>query len=186
MLQLEGETIVLREFTEMNLNDPKYFRWLRDLEVVTPIYRLEYLMPIQFNEVEKYVRMLFSSKNDCFFAVYQKDTDEFIGTQRIGHIDWRTGIGDIGILIGDKNSWGKGFATQTISVACKYAFSVLSLRKLTGGAPETNVAMCKCFERLGFRQEGRLSEQLLINGEYCDHILFGLLKNHYKELERRK
>jgi [ribosomal protein S5]-alanine N-acetyltransferase len=184
MLQLEGESIVLREFTETNLNDPKYFGWLRDLEVVTPIYRLEYLMPIQFQEVEKYVHLLFSSKNDCFFAVYRKDTDEFIGTQRIGHIDWRTGIGDIGILIGDKKSWGKGFATQAVGVACKYAFSVLSLRKLTGGTPETNVAMCKCFEHIGFQQEGRLRKQLLINGEYYDHIFFGLLKDYYRELER--
>jgi RimJ/RimL family protein N-acetyltransferase len=185
MLQLEGGSVVLREFTETNLNDPKYFEWLRDLEVVTTIYRMEYLMPIQFHEIEKYVHMLLSSKNDCFFAVYRKDNDEFIGTQRIGHIDWRVGIGDIGILIGDKMAWGKGFATQAVSVACKYAFSTLSLRKLAGGTPETNVAMCKCFERVGFQQEGRLRKHLLINGDYYDHVLFGLLKNQYKELERR-
>lgn len=186
MLQLEGESVVLREFSEANLNDPRYFEWLRDLEVVTSIYRLEYLMPIQFQVVEKYVQSLFNSKNDCFFAVYRKDTDQFIGTQRVGHIDWRTGIGDMGVLIGDKNSWGKGFATQAIRVACKYAFSTLSLRKLTGGTPETNVAMCRCFVRLGFQQEGRLVKHLLINGEYCDHILFGLLKDQYKELKGRQ
>ncbi len=187
MLQLDGESVVLREFTEENIKDPRYFEWLRDLDVVTSIYRLEYLMPIQFQEVEKYVHVLLSSKKDCFFAIYRKDTNEFIGTQRIGHIDWRAGIGDIGVLIGDKSAWGKGFATQAVSVACKYAFSTLSLRRLTGGTPETNTAMAECFKRIGFQQEGKLRKHLLINGEYCDHILYGLMKEDYqRELGRGK
>ena len=136
-------------------------------------------MPIQFSEVEKYVHTVLNSKNDCFFAIYHKETDEFIGTQRVGHIDWRAGIGDIGVLVGNKNYWGKGIATQAVDIACNYAFSVLSLRKLTGGTPDSNVAMCKCFERVGFKQEGRLRKQLLMQGTYCDHMLFGLLKDDY-------
>lgn len=179
MLEVPGKSIVLREFTKENLYDPAYYRWLRDIEVITTIYRIDYLLPLDFSEVESYVNSMLSSKNDCFFAIYDKETDEFIGTQRIGHIDWRTGRGDMGILVGNRNYWGKGVAKDAIATASAYAFRSLSLRKLTAGTPSINTAMCRCFERLGYKEEGRLRDQLLINGEYCDHVLYGLLRNEF-------
>ena len=181
MLVIMGKKVYLREFSKDNLTDPKYFSWLRDLDVVTNICRLEYLLPLQFEEVENYVYSLLESNTDCFFAIYYKENDEFIGTLRIGHIVWRTGIGDIGILIGNKDYWGKGLSKDSIRAACTYAFNDLSLRKLTAGTPVINIPMCKCFERIGFKQEGQIREQSLINGKYVDHILFGLFRNEFVE-----
>jgi|ERR1041385_3378848 RimJ/RimL family protein N-acetyltransferase len=179
MLRLDGEKIYLQEFAPENLADGRYHAWLRDLDVVRGIYRLEYLMPIQYSEIEEYANNLMQSETDCFFAIYAKATDDFIGTLRIGHIDWRVGRGDIGILIGDKNYWGRGIATDAVNVACRYAFKELSLRRLTGGTISTNEAMCRCFERAGFKQEGRLREHLLVGGVLVDHVLFGLLKDEF-------
>ncbi len=177
MLRLDGDMIYLQEFTEQDLSDSSYHAWLRDLEVVRGIYRLEYLMPIQYSEIEKYARSLMHSETDCFFAIYAKETNDFIGTLRIGHIDWRVGRADIGILIGNKDYWGKGICADAVTVARKYAFQELSLRRLTGGAMSTNTAMCKCFARVGFKEEGRLRQHLLVSGEFADHVLFGLLKD---------
>lgn len=181
MLELTGNKIVLREFTAEHLNDPKYFAWLRDLETVLPIYRVEYLLPLTFDALRGYVESLWKSGRDAFFAIHEKESGKFIGTQRVGHIDWRSGIGDLGILIGDRSCWGRGYATDAIRSASRYAFQTLSLRRLTAGTPATNEAMCRCFRRLGFREEGRLRQQLLIGGRYDDHVLFGLLKEEFQE-----
>lgn len=181
MLELTGRKIVLREFTAEHLNDPRYFAWLRDLETVLPIYRIEYLLPLNFEALRAYVESLWKSGRDAFFAIHEKESGKFIGTQRIGHIDWRSGIGDLGILIGDRSCWGRGYATDAIHTASRYAFGTLSLRRLTAGTPATNEAMCRCFKRLGFREEGRLRKQLLIGGRYDDHVLFGLLKEEFQE-----
>lgn len=183
MLELKGNKILLREFTKRNLKDPRYHAWLRDLDVVKTIGRLEYLLPIEFNEIKDYVDNLLHSKNDYFFAIYYKENNEFIGTQRIGHIDWRLRTADIGIMIGNKDYWGKGIAKDAVSIACKYAFKVLGLRKLTGGTAVSNPAMCKCFERLGFKLEGRLRKKLLIEGKYVDHMLYGVFKKEFKPLK---
>ena len=180
MLQLEGKKIILREFTRTNLNDIKYFSWLRDLAVITELYHLEYLLPLDFTEVEKYVQTLWGSKNDCFFAVYYKENDEFIGTQRIGHINWRTGLADMGIMIGDQSYWGRGLSKDILQTAMSYAFKNLSLRKLTGGTSSLNIPMQRCFERLGYTKEGLLRSQLLINGNYVDHVLYGMLKSEFE------
>ena len=176
MLTIAGRLVFLKEFSENNLCDPKYFGWLRDLESVTMLYHLEYLMPINFQAVEKNVRSVQSSGKDCFIAIYLQDNEEFIGTLKIGHIDWRSGIGDIGIMIGEKQHRGKGISTDVVSTACSYAFNHLSLRKLIAGTPATNIAMRRCFKRVGFEEEGCLRKQLLIGGTYIDHILFGMFK----------
>lgn len=179
-LRIPGERIYLQEFSEENLLDPRYHGWLRDLEVVRNIYRVEYLMPLQFAEVETYVRSLMASDRDCYFALYEASEDAYIGTVKVGHIDWRAGLADIGIIIGESRFRGRGLAVDAVRTACSYAFNELSLRKMTGGTASTNAAMCRCFERVGFVEEGRLRKQLLISGEYCDHVLYGLLKEEFK------
>lgn len=181
MLKIEGKKTYLLEFTEENLHNPRYFEWLRDLDVATGIYRLDYLLPHGEKEIEKYVRGLFASKNDYFFALHHGESREFIGTVKLGHIDWRTHQGDVGIMIGEKNYWGQGLAKDAVSALCKYAFSTLSMRKLTGGTAANNIGMVKCFRDLGFKDEGNFRKRLLINGEYIDHLHFGLFKEEFRE-----
>lgn len=176
MLELIGDRVILREFTDKNLFDEKYYSWLRNLDVVTHLYRLEYLKPIPFNRIIDYVKGLLESENDCFFAIYHKSTETFIGTQRLGHINWRVGLADVGIMIGDQSYWGKGLGSDVLKLIVEYAFNSLSLRKLGGGTARNNVAMCRCFEKNGFVQEAVKRKELLINGEYVDHIHYGLLK----------
>ena len=78
----------------------------------------------------------------------------FIGTAKIGHINWRSGIADVGIMIGEKKYWGKGLGTEVVNLITKYAFDYLSLRKLVAGTNANNIGMCKCFFSNGFKKEG--------------------------------
>lgn len=178
MLRFYGERIYLQEITEVPADDSAYYRWIRDPDVIKTV-RFEYLMPTPLAEIKEYVADLIQSSTDCYFAIHDRETEDFIGTLRVGHINWKSSIADIGIMIGDKNSWGKGIAKDAVATACDYAFTHLSLRKLTGGTAATNVAMCRCFERVGFQREARLRGNLLMSGEYVDHILFGLFKSEF-------
>jgi RimJ/RimL family protein N-acetyltransferase len=113
------------------------------------------------------------------FAIYEKTQNEFIGTVKIGHIDWRSGVGDLGIMIGSKNAQGKGFAKESVKLACEYAFCWIGLRKLTGGTFADNIPMIKCFEKTGFVLEGVKRKELFVDGEYMDHHLFGFFRDEY-------
>jgi len=176
---IEGQKIRLREFTDENLYDKRYHKWLQDIDIVETIGRPEYLTPIPFNEVEEYVNELKSSDNNYFFAISFKDNDDFIGTLKIGSIDWESKIADIGILIGDTNYWGKGIAKDSVYAACDYAFMRLGMRKITGGSFSTNIAMCKCFESLGFKKEAVLRKKCLFRGNFVDHALYGIFKDEF-------
>jgi RimJ/RimL family protein N-acetyltransferase len=138
---------------------------------------------LTFDEVERYIKEILSDKKNCLFAIYTHD-EKFIGTVKIGHIDWRTGTGDMGIMIGNKEFWGKGIAKESLFLASKYAFDVLCLRKLTGGCVSHNIAMLKAFQSLGYLTEGILRKKLLISGEYNDHVLFGIFKHELKAINQ--
>jgi ribosomal-protein-alanine N-acetyltransferase len=178
-LELYGDKILLREFGEIHLRDDAYLTWLRDLKVVETINRLEYVMPIRFEAVEAYVRSLWDSPTDAFFAISLRDSDRFIGTQRLAHIDWRTGTADVGIMIGERAFWNQGLAKDAVSVSCRYAFENLGLRRLIAGTAESNVAMRRCFERLGFKEEGRLRSHVLQGGKFVDRVLYGLFPEEF-------
>ena len=176
-MNIKGSTIELREFTLDHLEDQNYFKWLRDKDVVNTIGRIEYLTNVKFESVEKYISQLIDSDNNCLYAIYT-NSKKFIGTVKIGHINWRTGVADIGIMIGEKDHWGRGIAKEAIRLVIDYSFNYLSLRKLTSGCASTNIPMIKVFEKLGFSKEACLKNNLLISGKFDDHILFGLFKEN--------
>ena len=48
-------------------------------------------------------------------------------------------------MIGDKSSWGKGYASEVINVISRYAFRSLNVNKLTAGAISPNIGVIKAF-----------------------------------------
>lgn len=178
-LRIEGERINLVPFSEKHLNDPSYLNWLRDKEVMKFINRPEYLeKEISFEEVKDYVDKVRKSKRDIFFAIETKEGD-FIGTFKIGAINWHLKIADLGIAIGDRSYCGKGLAHEAYKLAVDYCFNVLGFRKLVGGCTEPNLGMIKIFEKTGFEREGFRKEHDFIEGKYVGHLIFGLLKKEF-------
>lgn len=176
-----GKRIVLRLFTEKHLNSKEYISWLRDYDVVKFINRKEYLMPIDFEQVKSYVEGIFKSNTNYLFAIELKEGNKFIGTFKFGRLDWVTRTVDLGILIGDKDYWGKGIAKEVYELAIDFCFTKLGLRKVVAGCTEPNIGMRKVLKKLGFIQEGCLREQDFIEGKYVHHYVFGLLKEEYKK-----
>jgi CMP-N,N'-diacetyllegionaminic acid synthase len=171
---IQGKKIRLEEFTERHLHDPKYYAWLQDRDVVETIGRSEYLTSFPFCIVEDYVMNIKASDNVYFFALYTKQKNRFIGTVKLGSIDWQNRTAEVKILIGDKQYWGKGLAKDTVFTVSQYAFETLGMRKLTGGCLSTNTAMHRCFARLGYKKEAVLRKKVPFKGTYVDHNLYGI------------
>jgi ribosomal-protein-alanine N-acetyltransferase len=175
-MNIEGSNVRLVVFDENHLNDKKYLEWLRDFEVMKYIGREEYLKVVSFEEVIEYVQNVWNNDYIYFYAIYKKENNSFIGTAKINFEDksgFQAGTADIGIMIGDRNSWGKGLATEVLRVLCNFAFLSLNARKLTAGGLAVNISIIKAFKRIGFFEEGFLRKKVLIGDEYFDQILLG-------------
>lgn len=182
MATLQGAKCYLVPFEVNHMNDEEYLGWLRDYDVVKTINRLDYLRPVSFEEVRRYCESVMQSPQDIFMAIHEVASERFIGTIRASRIDLVTRTADIGILIGEKDVWGKGFGTDAISTLAEYLFDRLCLRKLTAGLMAVNPGMLRVFEKLGFRQEGVFREQDYFEGKYVDHIYLGCFRDEFKKL----
>ena len=182
-LRLDGTKTYLVPFAERHLEDPRYFAWLSDLEVMRFIGRDEYLKPIPFESVRQYVRDVWASPYASFFAVHNQPNDMFIGTAKLNYLD-QAGLthrtADVGIMIGDRGCWGTGMATDALRTICRYGFDTLGVRKLTAGAIAGNDAVIKAFLRIGFIEEGRLRQKVCVAGDYQDHVLLGCLRGELR------
>jgi [ribosomal protein S5]-alanine N-acetyltransferase len=176
MTPMPAKNISLRPFTERHLTDPAYRSWLDDREVVRYLGRPEYLEPVPFAEIRSYVEGLWADDRCTFLAVHTVEEDEFIGTAKITFKPKggpSPDVADVGIMIGNRDYWGRGLATATLRAACRHAVDVLGARKLIAGAMSPNVAVIRAFERIGFMVEGRLRGQLDFEGGHVDHVLLG-------------
>lgn len=186
MFKLEGNVSYLIPFGEKHLNNKCYFKWLRDYDVVKTINRLDYICPISFDEVKEYCEKVIRSKNDIFFAINFRENHKFIGTLRVNRIDWYTRTADIGILIGEKDYWRKGVATDSIFTVSIYLFKILGMRKLVANYMEINPGMGRVFNKLGFKVEGRFRKTDSFEGEYKDHIYMGCFEDEFNWEYKKK
>jgi RimJ/RimL family protein N-acetyltransferase len=179
-LRLEGERVFAVPFAERHLYDPAYLAWLRDYEVIRSMNLPSYWEPVAFETVKRYVEGQIASPTDQFFALYEKESERFIGTLRAAYIDWRTRETSLGILIGPREMWGRGLGSDAIRMLCRYLFDRVGLRRIEAGLMGSNQGMLRVFERCGFKLEGRQrNKDLTREGDYVDHLHLGLLKEEF-------
>ena len=89
-------------------------------------------------------------------------------------------ICDIGIMIGDKSSWGKGYASEVINVISRYAFRSLNVNKLTAGAISPNIGVIKAFLKMVIKKKA--DKKMCKCSEWVDgSCLTGCFKNELKD-----
>jgi ribosomal-protein-alanine N-acetyltransferase len=96
-----------------------------------------------------------------------------VGNIKLASIDEHHRTGEVGIMIGDRASWGKGVATAAIELLCDISRNQLSLRKVTAGCYAANVGSQRAFEKAGFSVEAVRKQQVLLNGVPEDVVLMG-------------
>ncbi len=167
-----GKRLRLREVRTSDASGP-YLEWMNDAAVLK--YTESRFQSHSKEDLCDYVTRINASPEFVFRAIMLGDTGRHIGNIKLGPIDWNHRFGDIGIIIGAKDCWGKNYAAESIRLLADYAFSVLKLHKLTAGCYAINEAGIKAFIKAEFVREGRRSSQYFCDGRYVDLVYLGLL-----------
>lgn len=168
---LKKNKIYLRELQEADIND-EYLKWLNDYEVVK--YTESRFFPHSLESLSGYLENLKNNSN-VMFAIIEVSKDKHIGNIKLGNINWIHRTADIGIIIGNKDYWGKGVATESISLVVDYAFKRLNLRKITAGAYINNIGSIKAFKKNSFIQSYIEKNKCFYDGKYVDCITLELV-----------
>lgn len=89
----------------------------------------------------------------------------------------------LGIRIGDRNYWSKGYGEDAVKTLLKYAFFSIDIFRVTLKVYEYNERAVKCYLKCGFCCEGRTRQSAYIDGKFYDEIIMGALKSDFVKLE---
>lgn len=121
---------------------------------------------------------------NVFLSIVLNESQRHIGNIKLGPINSVHRLGDIGILIGEEDCWGKGYATEAIQLLTEHAFRTLNLHKVTASCYADNAGSARAFEKAGFVVEAVRPAHFLCAGRYVDAILLG--KINPAELGQRR
>jgi ribosomal-protein-alanine N-acetyltransferase len=175
---IETDRLLLEPISIKYCSD-KYVNWLNDPEIYKYLesggnYTHDSLMEFLTNTTAQTV---------FFWAIIVKETHTHIGNIKIDPINKKHLIGEYGILMGDRNNWGKGFAKEASQAVISYCFESLNLRKITLGVIKDNIAAVKLYESLGFEVEGIYRMHGKYDGRYCDAIRMALFNGNNPEVQ---
>ncbi len=90
------------------------------------------------------------------------------------------GRAELGITIGDKAYWGRGYGTEAIRQVLRYAFDELGCRRVYLITDEDNRRAHRAFEKCGFVREGLLRGHRLRHGQPLDMLIMGVLRTEFE------
>jgi diamine N-acetyltransferase len=175
---IEGEGIRLRAPEREDL--PRFVLWLNDPEVREG---LSLFLPMSMAEEENwYENMLKRPPETHPMTIEVEEPDGWvaIGNMGIFDIDKIAHSAELGIMIGNKAYWNKGFGTRAIQLMLKHCFETMNLHRVFLRVHQTNPRAIRCYEKVGFIHEGRLREAIFQDGGYHDLLMMGVLRDEWK------
>ncbi|MGY1746918.1 GNAT family N-acetyltransferase [Blastococcus sp. SYSU D00695] len=82
--------------------------------------------------------------------------------------------GNVGYWM-DRAVAGRGMGSLAVALVCDHAFAAAGLHRLQADIRPENAPSRRLVERLGFHEEGLLRRYLDIDGDWRDHLTYGLL-----------
>lgn len=174
-LELTGNLVGLRRLRVSDVG-PHYLSWLTTPEVNA-------FLEARFSEhtlesLREFVEMTGSRPDTLLLAIVELETMSHVGNVKVGPLDPHHGTADLGILVGERRCWGRGYGTEAIRLAARLAFEQLGARKLTASCYSANAGSAAAFRRAGWIEEGlRFGQFLADDGTPNDQLLFGLFRS---------
>jgi RimJ/RimL family protein N-acetyltransferase len=166
-LPVLAQQVRLRPFRRADL--PQIIAWRRDPE----LRRGTLWSDAAFGprEAQRWLRMV--SDGDASrvtLAVVLRESARLVGLTNLTRIDRRAGTAYFGIVVGEKDCWGRGVARETLLLMLRRARR-LRLRKVLLEVAADNARAIELYTRTGFKTEGVLKRQLTRPDGFVDVIV---------------
>jgi RimJ/RimL family protein N-acetyltransferase len=165
-MKLEGEKIYLRPFTKEFAAD--WVRWTQDEDVIRYSVMRSYTMEEELKYLEE--REKTKDPDDHNFSIFLKENDKIIGNCGV-HKGNNKNFPDktfVGIVIGEKDEWGKGYGTDAMTTLLKYIKENMDLKEVYLNVDIPNIAAQNCYKKCGFEivTKEKAPERINSGGEH--------------------
>lgn len=162
---IEGEKIYLKILEEENATN-EYCAWLNDYEVNKYLETREATIA----DLKKYIKGKLESENCLFFGIFYKENNKHIGNLKL-QLAGEGKTVDYGIIIGDKDYWGRGIGTEATRLVIDFSFNFLKADSIELSVLADNQAAIKVYEKAGFRIKERKIKAVNHGGKLFDDIV---------------
>lgn len=175
---LRGEKVTLRSVEREDLE--RLWRFCNDLEVELAGGG-DPPQPTSLERVRaRFDREAGEGSRDKTDFVIEAD-GECIGHCGLFHIDVAARHCELGITIGDKEYWGRGYGREAVRLLLDYAFRVRNLRRVWLEVHAANERAIRAYRACGFVEEGRMRGHVWLAGRYVDNVIMGVLREEWLE-----
>ena len=103
-----------------------------------------------------------------------------IGNVGLHAIDETHGRATLGIALGERELWGRGYGREAVRQALRYGFEELGLRRVDLNVDEDNVRAIRCYQGCGFTKEGLLRGHRLRRGRPVNALVMSILREEFE------
>jgi len=114
-----------------------------------------------------------------WFSIRTLDDDQLLGDIDLSVYNWSARDAFVGLGIGEREFWGRGYGTDVMRVLLRYAFTEVNLHRVTLTVFEYNPRAIRSYEKAGFRHEGRMRGALNKEGRRWDILVMGILREEW-------
>ncbi len=168
---IEGKTCLLRCAA---LSDTEDILRMRNSNLVRPYFLFQETITPEIHE-NWYHREVETGKA-IQYMILEKETEKPLGVAYFSHIDRVNRQAEWGIYLGEERAYGRGISEEAFFLLAPACMEELSLHKLKMRALADNERSVRYHHGLGFRDEGLLRDEVLIDGVYRDVMLGYMLQ----------
>ncbi len=158
----------------------KWTAWDNDLQVTLPLgdeaytpYSLEKMKDILGNVIKS---------QDHIFDIVELESDTLIGRCMLFDIDRVNRKAMLGIVIGEKTYWNKGYGQDATKLLLDYGFNLLNLNSVMLGTFDFNQRAIACYKKVGFKEIGKRRQARIIGRKKFDAILMDILAEEFESV----
>jgi RimJ/RimL family protein N-acetyltransferase len=155
--------------------------WVNDPEVTRTLLLSR---PMNLRAEEQFIERLYQDEEQVILGIVRRDEDRLIGSAGLHHIRHKDRHTGFGIVIGDKESWDKGYGSEATALLVRHAFDTLNLNRVWLHVFEENTRAIRTYEKVGFRREGVLRQDHYRDGRYGNTLVMGLLREEWEAARR--
>jgi RimJ/RimL family protein N-acetyltransferase len=117
------------------------------------------------------------------FVIYELEKLSVIGDAGLRDINQQHGTATLGIGIGNKDYWGKGYGTEAVKLVVDYAFRFLNLYNVYLDTNSFNERAVHAYQKAGFKEIGRRRGATVIDGQRYDLIYMDCIVGEFQSPE---
>ena len=154
-----------------------YVDWLNDPET-TRFLEVRWTRH-DLDGVRTFVETVNCSANNLLLGMFAHDNGSHIGNIKVGPVNPHHRRAEMGLIVGDKSRWGKGYGREAIAAVTAYAHEALKLVKVVAGCYAANEGSRRAFLAAGYKEEGRQVMHWRSGEHWDDEILLGHISERH-------